>query len=72
MTKNHPAKKIIFCPINIEMSYDENQGIHFVYLETKPFDYEGIFPVKNPETGKLEGKNQTRQFSHLRLTFNSH
>ncbi|CAG8461057.1 16961_t:CDS:10 [Gigaspora margarita] len=39
--------------------------------KTEFFDYEGIFPVKNPKTGKLEGKIEIRKYSHLRLTFNS-
>jgi hypothetical protein len=71
VTKTHPPQKIIFCPTSIEISYDENQGIYFVFLETEPFDYKGVWPVKNPETGKLEGKRETRKISHLRLTFNS-
>ena len=71
MPKTHPPKKIVFCPTNIEISHDGNQGIWFVYLETEPLDYEGTFPVKNPKTGKIEGKREIRKFSHLRLTFNS-
>ncbi|CAG8850396.1 4635_t:CDS:1, partial [Racocetra persica] len=38
---------------------------------TKPFDYEDKFPVKNPQTGKLEEKIETRKFSHLQFIFNS-
>jgi hypothetical protein len=42
MTKTHPPKKIIFCPTNIEISYDEDQRIFFVRLKTEPFEYEGV------------------------------
>ncbi|KLL02973.1 MAG: hypothetical protein MRERV_59c006 [Mycoplasmataceae bacterium RV_VA103A] len=63
MTKTHEPKKIVFCPTNIETSYDEDQWIWFVNLETEPFDYEDKFPVKNPQTGKLEEKIETRKFS---------
>src|SRR4051812_21785362 len=71
MTKTHETKKIIFCPKEIKINYDGSQGIYFVNLETEPFDYEGEFIDKNPTTGKLETKKETRKFSHLKFTFNS-